>query len=61
MLNQLDTADVPPTAQVGGLHDVVRADEPRPPWPVEAILANAPQREDAYFRVPAVLDEAQIE
>ena len=59
-LNLVDTSTVPPTAQVGGRHDVRRPDDPRPPWPVAAILANAPQREDDYFRVPAVLDEAQI-
>jgi aspartyl-tRNA(Asn)/glutamyl-tRNA(Gln) amidotransferase subunit C len=59
-LNQVDTSAIPPTAQVGGLHNVRRPDDPLPPWPVEAILANAPQREDDYFRVPAVLDEAQI-
>jgi aspartyl-tRNA(Asn)/glutamyl-tRNA(Gln) amidotransferase subunit C len=60
-LNQVDTSAVPPTAQVGGLHDVRRPDAARPPWPVAAVLANAPQREEDYFRVPAVLDEAQIE
>ncbi len=61
MLNAVDTSAIPPTAQVGGLHDVQRPDESRPSLPVEAVLANAPQREDVYFRVPAVLDEAQIE
>jgi aspartyl-tRNA(Asn)/glutamyl-tRNA(Gln) amidotransferase subunit C len=60
-LNAVDTSVIPPTAQVGGLYNVARADEPIPSLPVEAVLANAPQREDVYFRVPAVLDEAQIE
>src|SRR5690349_14500154 len=59
-LNQVDTSTIPPTAQVGGLQDVRRPDDPWAPFPVDAILANAPQREDDYFRVPAVLDEAQI-
>ena len=61
MLSRLDTSAVEPTAQVGGLHDVLRVDEVRPSWPVTAVLANAPQREDEYFRVPAVLDAAQIQ
>ena len=61
MLNAVDTSAIPPTAQVGGLYNVARADDPIPSLPVEAVLANAPQREDVYFRVPAVLDEAQIE
>jgi aspartyl-tRNA(Asn)/glutamyl-tRNA(Gln) amidotransferase subunit C len=60
-LNAVDTSAIPPTAQVGGLYNVARADDPIPSLPVEAVLANAPQREDVYFRVPAVLDEAQIE
>ena len=46
-LNEVDVSAIAPTAQVGGLHDVEREDRPRPPWPVEAVLANAPQREDA--------------
>jgi aspartyl-tRNA(Asn)/glutamyl-tRNA(Gln) amidotransferase subunit C len=57
----VDASAIPPTAQVGGLYNVARADDPIPSLPVEAVLANAPQREDDYFRVPAVLDEAQIE
>jgi aspartyl-tRNA(Asn)/glutamyl-tRNA(Gln) amidotransferase subunit C len=61
MLNAVDTSAIPPTAQVGGLYNVARTDDPIPSLPVEAVLANAPQREDVYFRVPAVLDEAQIE
>jgi aspartyl-tRNA(Asn)/glutamyl-tRNA(Gln) amidotransferase subunit C len=60
-LNAVDASAIPPTAQVGGLYNVARADDPIPSLPVEAVLANAPQREDDYFRVPAVLDEAQIE
>jgi aspartyl-tRNA(Asn)/glutamyl-tRNA(Gln) amidotransferase subunit C len=60
-LNAVDTSAIPPTAQVGGLYNVARADDPIPSLPVEAVLANAPQREDDYFRVPAVLDEAQID
>ena len=56
MLNAVDTSAIPPTAQVGGLYNVTRADDPIPSLRVVAVLANAPQREDVYFRVPAVLD-----
>ena len=53
-LEQLDTSAVEPTAQVGGLVDILRADEVEPSLPVEAGLANAPAREDGYFRVRAM-------
>lgn len=56
VLKQVDTADVPPTGHSVALQNVMRADEPRPPFPKEDILANAPQREDDFFRVKAVLE-----
>ena len=54
-LSELDTEAIPPTASVAALRDVVAADEPRASWPVEAMLANAPDREGNYFKVKAVL------
>ena len=53
-LDQLDTAAIAPTAQVGELVDVMRADEVRPSLDPEQALANAPAREDGYFRVRAM-------
>ncbi len=55
-LNRLDTSAIPPTAQVIPLRNVMRPDEPRPSLPVDDVLANAPDRESNYFRVPPVLD-----
>ena len=55
-INELDTSDIPPTAQVIPLTNVMRADEVHPSLPSDAILANAPEREGAFFRVPPVLD-----
>ena len=55
-LQSVDTEGVPPTANGADLINVDAADESRPPLPREAVLANAPQREDAYFRVHAVLE-----
>jgi len=57
-LNEVDTADVPPTAHVLPIHNVFRPDEPRPGLTPEAALANAPQREQSFFVVPKVLDQA---
>jgi aspartyl-tRNA(Asn)/glutamyl-tRNA(Gln) amidotransferase subunit C len=53
-LEQLDTAAIAPTAQVGELVDVMRDDEVRPSLDPEAALANAPSREGDYFRVRAM-------
>lgn len=55
-LNELDTSQIPPTAQVIPLRNVMRADEPRPSLPTDQVLANAPDREGDFFRVPPVLD-----
>ena len=55
-LQELDTEDVPPTSQSVVLETVLREDEPRQSLPKEEVLANAPRREDDYFRVRAVLE-----
>ena len=52
-VSELDLADVEPTLHPLELSNVWAADEPRPPLSVEEALANAPEREDDAFRVPA--------
>jgi aspartyl-tRNA(Asn)/glutamyl-tRNA(Gln) amidotransferase subunit C len=39
------------------LRNVMRPDVARPSAPREAVLANAPRRQDGFFRVQAVLEE----
>jgi aspartyl-tRNA(Asn)/glutamyl-tRNA(Gln) amidotransferase subunit C len=56
VINQLDTSDIPPTAQVIPLRNVMRPDEPRSSLPVPEVLQNAPDQDGGYFRVPPVLD-----
>jgi len=56
ILQQVDTKDVPPTAQSITLQNVMRDDEGTPSLPPEDILANAPRREGECFRVRAVLE-----
>lgn len=56
VLRQVDTESVPPTGHAIALTNVMRADEVRPSAPPEEVLANAPDREDDYFRVRAVLE-----
>lgn len=55
-LQEVDTDDIPPTAQVIELESVMRDDIVRPSLPRELVLQNAPQQEDGYIRVNAVLD-----
>jgi aspartyl-tRNA(Asn)/glutamyl-tRNA(Gln) amidotransferase subunit C len=56
ILQQVDTTDVPPTAQSIPLHNVTKGDEVADSLPPNQILANAPRKEGEYFRVKAVLE-----
>ncbi len=56
-LNQVDTADISPTAMVIPLENVMRDDGARPSSSVEQVLANAPRREGDFFRVRAILEQ----
>ena len=52
-IGELDLDDVEPTSHVVALENVLRADEPRPSWPRETVLAQAPDQEGGSFRVPS--------
>jgi aspartyl-tRNA(Asn)/glutamyl-tRNA(Gln) amidotransferase subunit C len=52
-IGQLELEDVPPTSHVVELENVLRPDEPRPSWPREVVLAQAPDPVDGAFRVPS--------
>ena len=56
-LNQLDTSQVEPMTTVIPMVSVMREDEVRPSLPLEEALANAPDREDAFFRVPRIIED----
>jgi len=55
---ELELDDVPPTSHVVELENVLRPDEPRPSWPREAVLAQAPDPAEGAFRVPSPQAEA---
>jgi aspartyl-tRNA(Asn)/glutamyl-tRNA(Gln) amidotransferase subunit C len=68
-LNQLDTANVEPMAQVASRYGVtkdgrageafayaMRADELRPSLPHEEAMSNAPQTDGIFFKVPKVIE-----
>jgi aspartyl-tRNA(Asn)/glutamyl-tRNA(Gln) amidotransferase subunit C len=68
-LNQLDTANVEPMAQVASRYGVrkdasgsdafsyaMRPDELRPCLPHEEAMGNAPQTDGTFFKVPKVIE-----
>jgi aspartyl-tRNA(Asn)/glutamyl-tRNA(Gln) amidotransferase subunit C len=52
-INKLDLEGVEPTTHVVSLENVLREDNPRPSWPREQILEQAPDATDSGFRVPS--------
>jgi aspartyl-tRNA(Asn)/glutamyl-tRNA(Gln) amidotransferase subunit C len=68
LLNELDTADVPPMAQMAGplgggektggpFAQPWRDDVPIPSLPHEEALRNAPVRDNDFFKVPKVIEK----
>ncbi|MCL6559848.1 MAG: Asp-tRNA(Asn)/Glu-tRNA(Gln) amidotransferase subunit GatC [Firmicutes bacterium] len=55
VLNELDTTDVPPLTHVLPLQNVFREDKVGEHLEPEVVLAQAPDREERYFRVPRVV------
>ena len=56
-LKAVDTDDVEPTSHAVPVVNVMRDDEPRPPFPVEDMLRNAPDRAGQFFRVPRIIED----
>jgi aspartyl-tRNA(Asn)/glutamyl-tRNA(Gln) amidotransferase subunit C len=54
-IQELDLADVPPTAHAQAVTNVTREDEERPCLTQEQALANAPRAEEGAFVVPKVV------
>lgn len=54
-LNELDTTDVPPTTRAIDVSNVTRPDECHPYPEQEALLNQAPEREDTFFQVPQIM------
>ena len=56
VLKEIDTTDVPPTAQSIALRNVMRDDIPCESLTAEQVLANAPDREGNLFKLRPVLE-----
>ncbi|MGA8043027.1 MAG: Asp-tRNA(Asn)/Glu-tRNA(Gln) amidotransferase subunit GatC [Terracidiphilus sp.] len=60
-LNELDTAGVAPLAQIGELPgaggvSVLRADERQPSLDRAMVMAQAPETDQSFFKVPKVIE-----
>jgi aspartyl-tRNA(Asn)/glutamyl-tRNA(Gln) amidotransferase subunit C len=56
-LKAVDTSGVEPTSHAVPQFNVMRDDEPRPSFPAEEMLANAPDRAGEFFRVPRIIED----
>ena len=52
-IGELDLDEVEPTSHVVQVENVLRPDNPRPSWPRERMLAEAPEATAEGFRVPS--------
>ena len=57
-MNELDTDNVEPLAHCLPISNVFREDRVKESLGVEKALANAPQRDDHFFKVPKILDDS---
>lgn len=57
MLQDLDVSDIPPTAQVTDLVNVLRPDQVTPSLDRADALLNAPAQAEGMFRVNAIFEE----
>jgi len=55
-LSQLDTGGIEPTAHVVETENPLRDDVVRNQPQTDAILSNAPERDDNYFKVPKIIE-----
>lgn len=58
-LNELDTTNVEPMVHAVEIHNVLADDRPHQSLTPDQALANAPQREGDFFKVPKVIGDSQ--
>lgn len=56
-LQELNLEGIEPMAHALDLTNVTRDDQPQPGMPVDLVLANAPDKDPPFFKVPKVLEE----
>lgn len=56
VLNEIDTSNIEPTAQVTGLTNVIREDRTTTSLPQNVALENASSKHNGYFKVQAIFE-----
>ncbi len=56
-MNELDTTNIEPLAHCLPISNIFREDKVKESLGTEKTLANAPQRDGEFFKVPKILDE----
>ena len=56
-LRAVDVDGVEPTSHAVPLTNIMRDDEPRPSFPRDEMLANAPDLHGDFFRVPKIIED----
>lgn len=57
LIGEADTSQVPATAHILPVNNVMAPDQARPSYPAAKLVENAPASENQYIRVRAVLEE----
>ncbi len=55
-LQELDTSQVEPTSHPIPIVNAFREDEMKPSLDIEDVLANAPEKEGSFFKVPKIIE-----
>lgn len=58
-LNELDTADVPPTTRAIEVSNISRPDQLEVFGDRESLLSNAPDLEDDFIKVPKIMEDSE--
>jgi len=56
-LSELNVDGVEPMAHAMDMQNVLREDTEQPGLPIEAVLANAPDQDPPFFKVPKVIGD----
>jgi aspartyl-tRNA(Asn)/glutamyl-tRNA(Gln) amidotransferase subunit C len=54
-IGEVDVSGTAPMAHAVPLANVLRSDDPQPALPLEQVLANAPDTDGPFFKVPKVI------
>jgi aspartyl-tRNA(Asn)/glutamyl-tRNA(Gln) amidotransferase subunit C len=55
-LNEIDTSSIEPVSHILPIVNVLREDKVSPSYNRDELLANAPEKENGFFKVPKITD-----